>query len=87
MKNESVSEIMTSSVITIDKNKNDLRDVKKIFRKTKKSCLYMQSKLCEQFLLCHNIQNKLFTGTFLFHLMLNQENQRIRIVGNKFYNA
>ena len=33
MKNESVSEIMTSSVITIDKNKNDLRDVKKIFRK------------------------------------------------------
>jgi signal-transduction protein with cAMP-binding, CBS, and nucleotidyltransferase domain len=32
-KTEKVSQIMTASVISIDKNTNDLRDAKMIFRK------------------------------------------------------
>ena len=34
-KREPVSQIMTASVITVDKNDHDLRDVKEIFRKEK----------------------------------------------------
>ena len=34
-KRETVASIMTSSVITVDKNDHDLRDIKEIFRKEK----------------------------------------------------